>query len=37
MKKRMSREEFILILDAILQEGPKVRYQNPDAWSYPRC
>jgi len=33
MSKRLSRKEFLDCLEAIYEEGPMVKYQNPDAWS----
>ena len=35
MSKRLSRKDFLEFLDVILEEGPLVKYQNPDAWVRP--
>lgn len=32
MSKKFSREQFLKIADGLREEGPEVRYQNPDAW-----
>ena len=37
MGKRLSSKEFLQYLDAIYEEGPPVKYQNPDAWIMPSC
>jgi hypothetical protein len=31
MKRRMSREEFIRIYNAIWETGPTIQYMNPDS------
>jgi len=31
--KRTSSEDFLRAFDAIYKEGPKVKFQNPDAWT----
>jgi len=33
MSKRLSRKEFLAFLEVIYEEGPPVRYQNPDSWT----
>lgn len=35
MSKRLSRKEFLKCVEALYEEGPPVRYQNPDAWILP--
>jgi hypothetical protein len=35
MSKRLSREDFLDSLEIIFEEGPLVKYQNPDAWVRP--
>jgi hypothetical protein len=35
MRKHLSSEDFLLYLEAIWEDGPQVRYQNPDAWVRP--
>jgi hypothetical protein len=37
MNKRLSSKEFLESLEAIWEEGPLVKYQNPDAWIMPPC
>jgi hypothetical protein len=39
MRKRLSRQDFLECLEAIWEEGPPVKYQNPDAWiqALPLC
>ena len=32
MRNRLSRKEFLKLMDELWQSGPKVKYQNPDAW-----
>jgi hypothetical protein len=32
MSKRLSRKEFLEFLEVIFEEGPMLKYQNPDAW-----
>jgi len=35
VQKKRSKEEFQAYLHALFNvEGPKVKYQNPDAWSF---
>jgi len=31
-QKRLSSEEFLRVHDALWKDGPKIKYQNPDAW-----
>jgi hypothetical protein len=33
MGNRVSREEFLKLAEELLQDGPEVKYQNPDAWT----
>jgi hypothetical protein len=35
MGRRLSSKEFLEYLNAIYEEGPTVKYQNPDAWIMP--
>ncbi len=35
LNKRLSHEDFLEFLDVIFEEGPLVKYQNPDAWGQP--
>jgi hypothetical protein len=30
--KRLGRKDFDRLLRALSKSGPKVKYQNPDAW-----
>jgi len=30
--KRLSRKDFDMLLLALSDSGPEVKYQNPDAW-----
>jgi len=32
MGSRLSREKFLALAEELLQDGPEVKYQNPDAW-----
>jgi hypothetical protein len=32
LSKRLSREDFLEFLEVIFEEGPLVKYPNPDAW-----
>lgn len=32
MAKKFSREQFRRLAEELWQEGPEVRYENPDAW-----
>jgi hypothetical protein len=32
MTKRLSSKDFFEVIEAIWEEGPMVKYQNPDAW-----
>jgi hypothetical protein len=31
-QKRLSSKEFLKVYDALRQEGPIAKYQNPDTW-----
>jgi hypothetical protein len=31
--KRQSSKDFKRMLDALIQQGPEVKYSNPDKWS----
>jgi membrane-associated HD superfamily phosphohydrolase len=31
-QKRLSSDEFQKVYDTVWKEGPKVKYQSPDAW-----
>ncbi|MDH5481920.1 MAG: hypothetical protein OEY22_03435 [Candidatus Bathyarchaeota archaeon] len=33
MGKKFSKEQFLKLAEELLQGGPKVKYQNPDAWT----
>lgn len=33
MVKRFSREQFRKLAEELWQEGPEVKYKNPDAWT----
>jgi hypothetical protein len=35
MSKRLSRKDFLEFLEVLFEEGPLVKYQNPDAWASP--
>jgi hypothetical protein len=35
VRKRLSRKDFLDCLEVMYEEGPQVKYQNPDAWSRP--
>jgi hypothetical protein len=30
--ERMNQEEFDSIYEAIWEQGPQIRYENPDSW-----
>lgn len=32
MGKKLSRDEFLKIAEELRQDGPEVKYQNPDSW-----
>ena len=32
MGKKLKSDEFLKLLKALRDNGPKVKYQNPDAW-----
>jgi len=32
VRKRLSSKDFLTLLKALWESGPKVKYQNPDAW-----
>jgi len=32
MRKRLSSEDFLKLVEELWQPGPKVKYQNPNAW-----
>ena len=34
MSNRLSRKDFLKCLEAMYEEGPAVRYQNPDSWRF---
>jgi hypothetical protein len=34
-RKRLSADEFWSVYDSIWQEGPEVKYQNPNKWVDP--
>ena len=34
-QKRLSSEEFRKVYDNVWKEGPKIKYQSPDAWIKP--
>jgi hypothetical protein len=31
-QKKLSSQEFLKVYETIWQDGPKIKYQNPDAW-----
>lgn len=33
MKKRLSSQDFLTLSEALCEAGPKVKYQNPNAWT----
>jgi hypothetical protein len=35
LSKRLSRKDFLEFLEIIHEEGPVVKYKNPDAWIIP--
>lgn len=32
LTRKFSKKEFIKLAEELWQEGPEVKYQNPDAW-----
>jgi hypothetical protein len=34
-QKRLSTEEFRKVYDNLWKEGPRIKYQSPDAWRKP--
>jgi hypothetical protein len=34
-QKRLSSEEFRKVYDNVWKEGPKIKYQSPEAWRKP--